>query len=126
MNWWVPQTGHPDKKWFSIPILPNKLKRIFSRKTVKPFYPSDLFNKIPVDFSAFQKMRVSLHLEREFDFKVVLSPSKKNCVICLIESPLKMMKNVFYFILKVLFILKIFTFFPRPFGHVRKTAWLER
>ena len=36
-------------------------------------------------------------------FKVGISPSKKNCVICLIKSPLKMMKNVFYLILKDLF-----------------------
>ena len=43
-------------------------------------------------------------------FKVGLSPSKKNCVICFIESPLKMMKNACYFILKSLFILKIFMF----------------
>ena len=46
---------------------------------------------------------------------VGLSPSKKNCVICLIESPLKMMKNVFYFILKA-------CFFSPLFGHVGKTA----
>ena len=32
--------------------------------------------------------------------KVRLSPSKKNCFICFDESPLKMMKNAFYFILK--------------------------
>ena len=36
------------------------------------------------------------------------SPSRKNCVICFIESPLKMMENAFYFILKALFVLKIF------------------
>ena len=47
--------------------------------------------------------------------KVGLSPAKKNRVICLIESPLKMMKNAFYFILKV-------CFFSRLFGHVGKTA----
>ena len=40
--------------------------------------------------------------------KVGLSSSQKNCVICFIESPLKMMKNGFYFILKALFVLKIF------------------
>ena len=43
-------------------------------------------------------------------FKVGLSPSKKMCVICFIESPVKMIKNVFYFILKTFFILKIFKF----------------
>ena len=50
--------------------------------------------------------------------KVRLSPFKKICVICLIESPLKMMKNAFYFILKAIFILKIFKFLSQLFGHV--------
>ena len=54
--------------------------------------------------------------------KVGLSPSKKICVICLIESPLKMMKNAFYFILEALFVLKLFKFLSRLFGHVGKTA----
>ena len=54
--------------------------------------------------------------------KVGLSPSKKACVIYLTESFLKMMKNAFYFILKALFILKLFTFLSRLFGHVAKTA----
>ena len=31
-------------------------------------------------------------------FKVELSPSKKNRFMCFNESPLKMMKNTFYFI----------------------------
>ena len=56
------------------------------------------------------------------EFKVGLSPSPKIYIICLIESPLKMMKNAFYFILKALFILKIFEFLSRLFGHVGKTA----
>ena len=58
----------------------------------------------------------------KFLIQVRLSPSKKHCVVCLIKSPLKMMKNVFHFILKVLFVLKIFEFLSRLFGHVRKTA----
>ena len=62
----------------------------------------------------------------EEDIKVGLSPSKKSCIIWLIESPVKMMKNAFYIILKALFILKIFKFLSRRFGHVGKTAWLER
>ena len=33
-------------------------------------------------------------------FKVGLSPSKKNCVICLTESPLKMIKKHLLFNLK--------------------------
>ena len=40
-------------------------------------------------------------------------------------APLKMMKNAFYFILKVLFVLKIFKFLCSLFRHVEKTALLE-
>ena len=43
-------------------------------------------------------------------FKVGLSPSKQNCFICFKENPMKMMKNAFHFILKALFVLKIFKF----------------
>ena len=38
---------------------------------------------------------------------LTISPSKTICVIFLTKSPLKMMKNPFYFILKSLFVLKI-------------------
>ena len=68
------------------------------------------------DFSADDNNSAS------FELKVGLSPSKKICVICLIESPLKMIKNAFYFILKALFVLKIFKLFSRLFGHAGKTA----
>ena len=61
-----------------------------------------------------------LHVSSEHSLKVGRSPSKKNCVICLIESSLKMMKNAFYFILKALFVLKIFKFLSRLFDHVEK------
>ena len=47
-------------------------------------------------------------------------------VVCFIESLLKMITNIFYFILKALFVLKIFKFLPWLFGCVGKTAWLER
>ena len=40
-----------------------------------------------------------------------LSPSKQICFISFNESSLKMMKNVFYFILKTVFILKIMKLF---------------
>ena len=59
-------------------------------------------------------------------FKVGLSPSKKNCVICFFESPLKMMKNAFYFILKILLVLKIFQVLVWISIQVEKTDWLER
>ena len=42
--------------------------------------------------------------------KVGLSTFTKNFVISFIESPLKMVENAFYFILKTLFVLKIFKF----------------
>ena len=42
------------------------------------------------------------------------------------ESPWKLKKNAFYFILKALFILKIFKFLSWLFDHVEKTVWLER
>ena len=54
--------------------------------------------------------------------KVGLSPSKKNCVICWTESPLKMVKNAFYFILEALSVLKIFKLLSPLFVHIDKTA----
>ena len=51
---------------------------------------------------------------------------KENCFIYFIEGPLKMMKNAFYFILKLLSFLKILCFLPWLFGHLEKTAWLEK
>ena len=56
------------------------------------------------------------------DVKVGLSRSREICIICLIESPLKMMKNAFYLILKAIFVLKLFKFWSQLFGHVRKMA----
>ena len=44
----------------------------------------------------------------------------KKIVICFIESSLKMTKRNFYFILKVLFVLKIFKFLSWLFGHAGK------
>ena len=41
-------------------------------------------------------------------------------------KPWKNMKNAFYFILKALFLLKIFKFLSWVFGHVEKTVWLGR
>ena len=59
------------------------------------------------------------YLSSHFVFYPLKSDSHppKKFVICLIESPLKMMKNAFYFILKPLFVLKIFKILSRLFGH---------
>ena len=51
---------------------------------------------------------------------------KKIIFICFNESPLKMIKNAFYFIWKALFVSKIFKFLSWIFGYVENTAWLER
>ena len=53
-------------------------------------------------------------------FKVGLSPSKKHDFVCFNESPLKIMKNAFYFKLQTLFVLKIFKFLYWLFGHVKR------
>ena len=50
----------------------------------------------------------------------------KIIIIYFNESPLKMMKNAFYFILKIELSFKIFKFLSWHFGYVVKTAWLER
>ena len=65
-----------------------------------------------------------LHFFRAPFLKVGLSRSKKK-LIYFNDSPSKMMKNTFFFILKVLFVLKIFTFLSRLFG-MQKTNGLIR
>ena len=70
---------------------------------------------------------ISILILSEFKrIKVGLPTSKNILFICFNESPLEMMKNVFYFILKVLFVLKTFKFLSYHFGHVEETALLER
>ena len=49
----------------------------------------------------------------------------KNLHYLLHWKPLKMIKHAFHFILKALFILKIFKFLSWLFDHVEKTTWLE-
>ena len=51
--------------------------------------------------------------------------SLKSDFIWFNESPLKMMKNAFYFILRVVLVLKIFKFLCWLFDQL-KVAWLER
>ena len=51
---------------------------------------------------------------------------RKIILITSLESSLKMMKNSFYFILKALFVLKIFNFLSWLVGDIGKTAWLKR
>ena len=68
-------------------------------------------------------MHMSIDLiEPSILLKVGLSPSQKNVVICFNDSTSKMIKNALNFILKALFVLKIFKFLSLLFGHVEKTA----
>ena len=52
--------------------------------------------------------------------KVGLSTSKKVVFICLNEHLLKETANAFYFMLRLLFVLEIFTFLSRLFNYEEK------
>ena len=68
----------------------------------------------------FAKNLSQTHLSQKFlfaSFKGVLSGLRQFLTT---ESPLKMMKNAFYFTSEALFVLKIFKFLSRLFGHVSK------
>ena len=95
---------------FSVfPILRQKPNQI-CRKSCREKQSSIFFvNFLMNHLKRFRKM-----------FQVGLSSSKNICFICFNDSPLKMMKML-YFILKALLILKIFKFLSPLFGHVGKT-----
>ena len=63
---------------------------------------------------------------KEVLVKVGLSPFEKISVVYFIESLLKMMKNDFCFILKALFILKIFKFLSWLFRSFRKNDLIRK
>ena len=65
---------------------------------------------------------LSLSNIKKFRLKPDSHLPKKIIFICFNESPSKMMKNAFYFILKALFVLKIFKFLSLHFGYVEETA----
>ena len=94
------------------------------RRNFQVYYNFDLGNrKSTFLWTNYEQVLVINQLSKVFER---LPLSKTICIICLIENPLKMTKNVFYSILKTLFILKVFDFLSRHFGYVRKTTWLER
>ena len=95
----------------------------YFRKTI-PYLFTKFDWHIPPYISIVQS---HLTLCSTYLLKVGLSPSKK--LFLLFASMIvfqKMMKNAFYFILRALFVLEIFRFLFWLFGHVEKTAWLER
>ena len=58
-----------------------------------------------------------LRNEQPLQFKGALSGLREFLTT---KSPLKIMKNAFYFTSKALFVLKIFKFLSQLFGHVSK------
>ena len=63
------------------------------------------------------KILTALGIPIRLDFKGALSGLRQFLTI---ESPLKLIKNAFYFILKAIFVLKIFKFLSGLFGYVEK------
>ena len=55
-----------------------------------------------------------------------LPPPQKNHLIAPKKSPVKIVKNTFYFILKALFVFKMFKVLSWLFRDVEKTASIER
>ena len=51
---------------------------------------------------------------------------QKFVLIASLKNPSKTDKKIFYFILKALFVLKIFKFLSWLFGHLGIATWLER
>ena len=91
-----------------------------------------IFTKLPKDLKNLKKTSIPKNRRwnlTENNPKLGLSPSKKVVFLCFNESPLKMMKNVFYFMLKTLFVLEIFQFLSWLFGYAEKQldkkAWVN-
>ena len=95
-----------------------------STSQISEYLPQFLILIILKDFS-HKTLNEITGFSMIMDLKRTLT-CQKNCIICFIESPLKIMKNAFYFILKTFFVLKIFQFLSWLFNHVEKIAWLER
>ena len=81
------------------------------RKTVRKY----LIDKYGVDPPVINRDQMPLHRNESATQKTLSLQSdshlpKKSFIICFKGSPSKMMKNAFYFILKALFVLKIFKF----------------
>ena len=91
---------------------------------IDEMYVSGVFQTFFYSEVIYCQKRPHLHIYIQacIFIEVGLSLSKKMCVNCLTENPFIMMKNAFYFILTSFFILKIFKFLSRLFGHVGKTA----
>ena len=60
------------------------------------------------------------HWNTKKRLKIVKDPHSYLIKFLTVESPLKIMKNVFYFMLKALFVLEMFTFLSWLFRYVEK------
>ena len=69
----------------------------------------------PVQKNIYQSKPIQNTPSQTFTFQ-------KDYFVCFKERHLETMKITFYFILKALFVLKIFKFLSQPVGHVEKTA----
>ena len=85
-----------------------------------------MFYKVKKDWvfvtSYIKSIRSYISTNELSHFKVGLPPSKEISFYLLNESPLKMIKNAFYIILKALFALKIFKYLSEHFSHVEEMA----
>ena len=103
---------------------PNLMNEVFYLRSFNVFAIDNPRNKYLSNSSIYRANQ--LWQTPPSEIKVGLSPSKKSFFICFNDRPSKMIKNAFYFILKALFVLKIFKLLSLVFGQVEKTAWLER
>ena len=87
--------------WFDI----SKFKRSMLKSPRRTIFLLASLNKL-----SKKELKSDSHLPKKFLF------------ICFNESPLKMMKNAFYFILKAPFVFKIFKVLSWHFGHVEEMA----
>ena len=118
-NLWLINTGHLKPK------CSEEITLLLWTKLWEEIYKRSAFlHKFLKDSSdsSWQKYRK----QRNKCVKVGLLPSKNFYYYLLQRLFASVMKNAFYFILKALFVLKIFKFLSWLFGHVEKTAWLEK
>ena len=90
---------------------------IFEGKRSMPFDVTSLYRNIPI----IDKLNIIKNC-----VKVGLSPSQKSLLYLLQWKSFKNDEKCSCFILKALFVLRIFKFLPWSFCHLEKMAWLER
>ena len=87
------------------------------------YYKQRLFSAQPQRF--WTLLWAELHILLQSCLNSESHLPKKNCVICFIESPLKMVKNAFYFILKLLSFSRYLSF-CHDFWSCRKNGLIRK